>query len=73
MLLDDALALEQGARSTGSPVELHVEEGMVHCWHLFGGVPEADTGVADVAEFVLRCRSRPHAGHDVRVAPAPGH
>ena len=52
LLLEDARAFEVAARAAGTRVELVIAPDMVHCWHLFAGVPEADAAVEDVADFV---------------------
>jgi epsilon-lactone hydrolase len=56
LLLDDALTLEASAQAVGAPVEVDVAQDMVHCWQLFGGVPEADAAVEAVAAFIGRHR-----------------
>lgn len=58
VLLDDARRIAAGASSAGVEVTLHEADEMVHVWHFFAGVvPEADDGIARVAEFVAK-----HAG-----------
>jgi phosphinothricin tripeptide acetyl hydrolase len=58
VLLDDARRVATAARSAGVEVTVHEAEDMIHVWHFFAGiVPEADDGVARVAEFIAK-----HAG-----------
>lgn len=58
VLLDDARRVATAARAAGVEVTAHEAEDMIHVWHFFAGiVPEADDGIARVAEFVTK-----HAG-----------
>ena len=53
MLLDDALRVATAARGAGVEVTVHEAKDMIHVWHFFAGiVPEADDGIARVAEFI---------------------
>ena len=53
VLLDDARRVAEAAEGADLDVTLTVAEGMIHVWHFFAGaVPEADEGIARVAEFV---------------------
>ena len=53
MLLDDARRVATAARVAGVEVTVHEAEDMIHVWHFFAGVvPEADDGIARVAQFV---------------------
>jgi acetyl esterase/lipase len=54
ILLREAIALDAAARTAGTSVELTVAPDMVHCWHLFPGLPEAEDGVAEIGRFVNR-------------------
>jgi len=58
VLLDDARRVADRAREAGVDVTLFEGEDLIHVWHFFAGaVPEANEGIARVAEFVRR-----HAG-----------
>lgn len=58
VLLDDARRVATAARAAGVEVTVHEAQDMIHVWHFFAGiVPEADDGVARVAEFIAK-----HAG-----------
>lgn len=53
VLLDDARRVAAAAEAAGVVVSLHEAEDMIHVWHFFAGiVPEADEGIARVAEFI---------------------
>jgi phosphinothricin tripeptide acetyl hydrolase len=55
VLLDDARRLAKAAQAAGLEVTLHEAPDMIHVWHFFAGiVPEADDGIARVAEFVTK-------------------
>lgn len=57
VLLDDARRLAARALDAGVDVSVFEGEELVHVWHFFAGiVPEADEGIARVADFV-RARS----------------
>jgi len=53
VLLDDARRLAERARAAEVDVTVFEGEDLIHVWHFFAGaVPEADEGIARVAEFV---------------------
>jgi len=53
MLVDNARRYAAKAQAEGSPVELHIWQGMVHVWQIFGPMlPEADEAFDDIAEFL---------------------
>jgi monoterpene epsilon-lactone hydrolase len=53
MLIDNARRYAAKAQAEGSPVELHIWQGMVHVWQIFGPMlPEADEAFDDMAEFL---------------------
>jgi acetyl esterase/lipase len=55
VLLDDARRVATAARAAGVEVTVHEAQDMIHVWHFFAGiVPEADDGVARVAEFIAK-------------------
>jgi len=55
VLLDDARRVADRARAAGVELTMHEGEDLIHVWHFFAGaVPEADEGIARVAEFVQR-------------------
>jgi acetyl esterase/lipase len=65
ILLDDARRLAVCAQDHGVEVTLHVQEGMWHAWHFFGGlVKEADLAIRALGQFA---QSKFGKGeHDVR-------
>lgn len=65
MLVDNAKRYAAKAQAEGSPVELHIWQGMVHVWQIFGPMlPEADEAFDDMAEFL---RAHTGAAHQARV------
>ena len=53
MLVDNARRYAAKAQAEGSPVELHIWQGMVHVWQIFGSMlPEADEAFEDMEEFL---------------------
>ena len=53
VLLSDAIALADRARSAGVEVELQVWPDMIHVWHMFPGLlGEADRAIAAIAEWL---------------------
>jgi len=55
-LLDDSRRLAERAAACTPPLDLtlHVGDGMMHVWHYFAGsTPEADEGVAALAEWIV--------------------
>lgn len=54
VLLDDARRVASAARGAGVRVTLHEADDMIHVWHFFAGVvPEADEGIARLAQFIV--------------------
>lgn len=65
ILVDNARRYAAKAQAEGSPVELHIWQGMVHVWQIFGPMlPEADEAFDDMAEFL---RAHTGAAHQARV------
>ncbi|PFG09411.1 MULTISPECIES: alpha/beta hydrolase [unclassified Marinobacter] len=65
MLADNARRYAAKAQAAGSPVELHIWQGMVHVWQIFGPMlPEADEAFDDMAEFL---RANTGAAHQAGV------
>jgi len=65
MLVDNARRYAAKAQAEGSPVELHIWQGMVHVWQIFGPMlPEADEAFDDMAEFL---RANTGAAHQAGV------
>ncbi len=53
ILFSDSTRFAGKAQSAGVNVTLEAEEGLIHVWHMFPGVPEADAAVDRVGQFVL--------------------
>jgi acetyl esterase/lipase len=49
---DDAIAFAEKARAAGVDVTLEVWDDMVHLWHNFSYLPEAQRAITRIAEFV---------------------
>jgi monoterpene epsilon-lactone hydrolase len=49
---DDALAFAEKARAAGVDVTLEVWDGMVHLWHNFSYLPQAQEAIEHIARFV---------------------
>ncbi len=54
VLLDDSLRFAAAADAVGVDLTLVVEEGLLHVWPLFPGVPESDAAVAQIGEWVRK-------------------
>jgi len=54
VLLDDSLRFAAAADVGGVDLTLVVEEGLLHVWPLFPGVPESDDAVAQIGEWVRK-------------------
>lgn len=52
ILLSDSTRFAERARAAGVDVTLQVEEGLIHVWHIFPDVPEAQVAVERVGEFI---------------------
>lgn len=53
-LLDDGKELARRAEEAGVDVTLEVWEDMLHVWHFFDGLPEAEQALARVGDFVRK-------------------
>lgn len=51
ILRDDSVRIVDNARAAGVDAELHIEEGLIHVWPIFNGVPEAEVTVAQTGAF----------------------
>ncbi len=54
ILLSDSTRFADNAREAGVDVTLEVEEGLIHVWHMLPGVPEAQSAIDRIGEFVKR-------------------
>lgn len=52
VLLSDARGVAEKARAAGVDVTLEEEEGLIHVWQAFPGVPEADAAVARIGRYL---------------------
>ncbi len=57
VLMSDSTRFADKARAAGVEVTLEVEEGLIHVWQMFAGVPEAESAIARIGAFIQRhCR-----------------
>ena len=54
VLLSDSTRFAEKAEAAGVEVALEVEDGLIHVWHMFPNVPEAQSAVQRVGAFVKR-------------------
>jgi acetyl esterase/lipase len=52
VIRDDAIAFAEKARSAGVDVTLEVWDNMVHLWHNFSFLPDAQQALEHVGRFV---------------------
>lgn len=52
ILLSDSTRFAEKARAAGVDVTLQVEEGLIHVWQIFPDLPEAQSAVARIGEFI---------------------
>lgn len=55
MLLSDATRLVDQAQAAGVDAKLYVEEGLIHVWPIFPGLPESAQTLEQMAAFTARC------------------
>ena len=53
ILFSDSTRFAEKAQAAGVNVTLEAEEGLIHVWHMFPGVPEADAAIDRVGQFIL--------------------
>ncbi|MCB1644627.1 MAG: alpha/beta hydrolase, partial [Pseudomonadales bacterium] len=54
ILWSDSTRFSGSASAAGVEVTLEVEEGLIHVWHMFPDVPEAQNAVGSIGAFVNR-------------------
>ncbi len=54
VLLSDSTRFAEIAEAAGVPVTLEIEEGLIHVWQMFAGVPEAESAVERIGAFIVR-------------------
>lgn len=52
ILLDDAVRIVDNARAAGVDAQLNIEEGLIHVWPIFPGMPEGETALLETADFL---------------------
>jgi acetyl esterase/lipase len=57
-LLDDALGIADRARQAGVDVTLETWQQMIHVWHVFPFLPEAERALVSIAAFIRRRTGR---------------
>jgi epsilon-lactone hydrolase len=58
VLRDDSVRFAESVRAAGGSAEVSLTDGMVHIWTFFPFLPQADTSVAEIGEFVRRTLGR---------------
>ncbi len=59
VLLSDSTRFADKARAAGVEVTLEVEDGLIHVWQMFPGVPEADSAIERVGAFIAHTPQTP--------------
>lgn len=54
ILQSDSTRFAERARAAGVEVTLEIEEGLIHVWHMFPDVPEAQNAIERVGAFIER-------------------
>lgn len=52
VLYDDGKGLYEKTKKVGVEVEIQTWKGLIHWWHMFGGMPEAKEAIEKIVEFV---------------------
>lgn len=55
ILLSDSTRFAEKAQTAGVKVTLEIEEGLIHVWHMFSDVPEAQSAIARIGAFIEHC------------------
>ena len=54
ILLSDSTRFAERAQAAGVEVTLEIEDGLIHVWHMFPGLPEAERAIERIGAFVDR-------------------
>jgi monoterpene epsilon-lactone hydrolase len=54
VLLSDSTRFAEKARAAGVEVTLEIEDGLIHVWHMFPDVPEAQSAIERIGAFIGR-------------------
>jgi acetyl esterase/lipase len=52
ILLSDSTRFADSAQAAGVEVTLEIEDGLIHVWHMFPEVPEAQSAIARIGAFI---------------------
>lgn len=52
VLYDDSLRFVEKAKNEGIDVTFQVWHGLIHWWHMFGGMPEAKEAIEKIIDFI---------------------
>lgn len=52
ILLSDSTRFAERAQAAGVEVTLEIEDGLIHVWHMFPGVPEAQSAIERIGAFI---------------------
>ncbi|MEM7016771.1 MAG: alpha/beta hydrolase [Pseudomonadota bacterium] len=52
VLLSDSTRFADKARAAGVDVTLEIEDGLIHVWHMFPDIPEAQSAIERIGAFI---------------------
>jgi acetyl esterase/lipase len=52
--LSDSTRFAEKAQATGVEVTLEIEDGLIHIWHMFPDIPEAQSATERIGAFIER-------------------
>ncbi len=52
ILLSDSTRFAEKAQAAGVEVTLEIEDGLIHVWHMFPDIPEAQSAIKRIGEFI---------------------
>lgn len=54
ILLSDSTRFAEKAQAAGVEVTIEIEEGLIHVWHMFPDIPEAQSAIERIGAFIKR-------------------
>lgn len=54
ILLSDSTRFADRAQAAGVEMTLEIEEGLIHVWHMFPDIPEAQSAIDRIGAFIDR-------------------
>jgi acetyl esterase/lipase len=52
--LSDSTRFAEKAQAAGVEVTLEIEDGLIHVWHMFPDIPEAQSAIERIGAFIER-------------------